>query len=1264
MNTFFTKLMTLIIMVVGVGQYAFSQTPTYYNNNTASTSNSFPLNSTTNKLQWIYGPNLFKTGGTTGTASGGGTITKIYFRLGATANATSTYADYTVSLGQNVGTTTTWSTTAWTTGLTQCFYRSSFQMTGAATNSWYVITLQNPFPYDANLSLVFELTVSSGTGCTVAQAGSTTQRKWGTYTSTAPTSMGSGLVDFGFDLAKGSNDGGISAITTPLCAPAMIATITNFGVNQIDSAKVAWSVDGSLQNVQRYTSPLASGKTATINLSPNYNFTDGNTYTVKAWTTMPNNKNDTLNKNDTFKTTFVYQGPAGIKSVSDIIKCGPGRVTLGAVPENPGDSIVWFDAASGGNVVARGKNALTPPLVLGVNTYYAQAFKIGSPIAFANAMTPSVGYGSTYSGGFADITPNKGIIIDSFDVQMTANIQNATWNVWMRTGTYVGYNTSSAGWTKIANNTVARVRQVGTYWRSYIRIPETALNQGQTYGFYITSTPTTPCSPWCNAAGAITISNSDITVMQAQISYGATEFATGLTNYNMTWETHYRPSNCPSSRYPVKVTVKPSPNGASIIKSTPFVTTQLNSTGSVGSPDIVAEGHKLTYEITPPTGYNNIDYGTTWIMSNFTLKTKGGKVVTSLATPTMPAPSGSANAKFTFTPDASVIDSTIIMTVSVFDLGPHYCDSLLTRNIFVAPRPKVDFRFGQPVCDGDNVIFTNTSTVSSGYMTHKWDINTGNPADTAINTDVVFVFPTYGTYDVKLVSTTVPYGYTDTKTITVTVTEIPKVGFNVFNACLGDSVKFVNKTSISTGSIAYKWDFGNGTSSTKTNPGQKYTVAGGYKVTLTATSNGCSKSLTKNAQQFSRPVAKYSIPSVLCDKTDITFSNNSTIAIGNMGYNWNFGDGGVSGFANPTYKFSTAGVKTVKMKVVSEFGCADSITKSFTLAEAPVASFTTGSICNLTPTAFTFTGNKPSGALTNFLWDFAGEGTTTVENPNRLFSIIGKKLITLTLTSNNGCSNTISKEIDVKLQSKANFDATDVCNGDEAVFTNTSLVTAGNLNYNWKFGDGTNSSVQSPRHLYSTPTSATYNVTLVAIVAGGCSDSITKPVTVNARPTSDFTFSTNGRLVSYNALQAGNTTYQWNFGDGGTATSPNTQYHYLNSFGTASFKACLTVTNASGCSSQTCKEVSISSGIDGLHKENGIRIYPNPSKGLFTVKIDNVKSDISLVVYSIHGDVIRTIDTSPLRSIYPIDLGVSNGVYIVKVTNGGYTSSEKITINR
>lgn len=108
----------------------------------------------------------------------------------------------------------------------------------------------------------------------------------------------------------------------------------------------------------------------------------------------------------------------------------------------------------------------------------------------------------------------------------------------------------------------------------------------------------------------------------------------------------------------------------------------------------------------------------------------------------------------------------------------------------------------------------------------------------------------------------------------------------------------------------------------------------------------------------------------------------------------------------------------------------------------------------------------------------------------------------------------------------------------------------------------------------------------------------------------------------------------------------------------------LTVANASGCFSQTCKEISITGGIKKIEKASGIRVYPNPNNGNFTLSVDNVKSDISVNIYNVLGELVSSIETNPLKSFYVIDLNAANGIYFVKVTNGGLISTQKITISK
>lgn len=188
----------LLLLVVGE---SFAQTPQFYNGTSGNTSNVFPLGSTTNKVQWLYPPNLFHSNGTTGTPAYYGLITKVYFRIGSSASPAYNYIDYSVSLGQNVGNIISLPSTTYITGLNQCFYQATYNMVGATTNSWYGITLQTPFLYDPSKSLVFQLQNNSSGGTYMAQVhGTGNQRIWGNFGNATGNGTGTGLVDFGFDL--------------------------------------------------------------------------------------------------------------------------------------------------------------------------------------------------------------------------------------------------------------------------------------------------------------------------------------------------------------------------------------------------------------------------------------------------------------------------------------------------------------------------------------------------------------------------------------------------------------------------------------------------------------------------------------------------------------------------------------------------------------------------------------------------------------------------------------------------------------------------------------------------------------------------------------------------------------------------------------------------------------------------------------------------------------------------------------------------------
>lgn len=90
------------------------------------------------------------------------------------------------------------------------------------------------------------------------------------------------------------------------------------------------------------------------------------------------------------------------------------------------------------------------------------------------------------------------------------------------------------------------------------------------------------------------------------------------------------------------------------------------------------------------------------------------------------------------------------------------------------------------------------------------------------------------------------------------------------------------------------------------------------------------------------------------------------------------------------------------------------------------------------------------------------------------------------------CSNTDSVTIYVP-KSTVEISYSNVCANDSVPFIDTSRQTGGS--YSWSFGDGTNSSLKNPRHLYKA--NGSYNIILVVKDSIGCTDTAQKQITIS-----------------------------------------------------------------------------------------------------------------------------------------------------------------------
>ncbi|MBC7650753.1 MAG: PKD domain-containing protein, partial [Deinococcales bacterium] len=261
---------------------------------------------------------------------------------------------------------------------------------------------------------------------------------------------------------------------------------------------------------------------------------------------------------------------------------------------------------------------------------------------------------------------------------------------------------------------------------------------------------------------------------------------------------------------------------------------------------------------------------------------------------------------------------------------------------------------------------------------------------------------------------------------------------------LANNFVFTNGSTTSQGTT-YSWDFGDGSTTTDGNPTKFYIKAGNYKVHLEVRNGSDFAFVEKFVTVMPTPQVSYNTITGTLNGSSFTFISSSTIESGSMNYFWDLGDDTYSSLINPTKTYTAAGNYNVKLVVTSDFGCKDSIVKIISYGTIPTPPVTPP----LPPTPPVVVCVLPSTAF-------------SINNDN---------------------------------QCKKN---------NSFVFTNGTTVTAGTLSYVWDFGDGTISTLSSASKTYAT--TGTYQVKLVATnsLAGGCSTSVTKTVTV-VSPEAGFT---------------------------------------------------------------------------------------------------------------------------------------------------------------
>ena len=604
----------------------------------------------------------------------------------------------------------------------------------------------------------------------------------------------------------------------------------------------------------------------------------------------------------------------------------------------------------------------------------------------------------------------------------------------------------------------------------------------------------------------------------------------------------------------------------------------------------------VSLDITGVTGITQIDwYNGASIVASVVPDPLSGNITTTYT----PSTVGTYSASVTTAGGTNTTNSVVVAAIP---------DPVVTVN---STTPGAGVQYGG--CFTGNSFTFGVSNLSSSFV-YSWDFGDGNTSAIAAPTHQ---YTSSGLFKVHLIITDAAVVTSTDQWINVYPTAT--AAYNVLSPTVnGNAYTFISSSTVASGYIAsYLWNFGDGTTSTLSNPSHVYATAGVKTVGLTITTDqGCTSNYTASQNIVLTGTAAYAAFTVnnaaQCLTTggssnSFTFTNNLTGS--GVTYSWDFGDGNTSnGQATASNSYANAGSYTVTL-TATVGSSSTTYSQTVNVYPNPVASYGVYA-GTVTGNYYTFISSSTiaSGYIASYAWDFGDHtGTDVVSNPSYIYGAVGSYTVTLVTTSDMGCASIYSAVQNITLTSVTPATAFSVNHAGQCVstkgtansfiFTNALSQGAG-ISYSWDFGDGTSDLTHFVTASHTYTNAGTYTVVLTATV-GGSSSTYSQTVTVYPMPTPSYYLLLNTvgtplnpdlhicfspgldfSWIENSTIQSGNMLYTWSYGTtnyfdrNGNATSSTNPRIVFNAAGTYPVK--LVVTSDHGCQDSTTHVIYLS----------------------------------------------------------------------------------------
>jgi len=350
------------------------------------------------------------------------------------------------------------------------------------------------------------------------------------------------------------------------------------------------------------------------------------------------------------------------------------------------------------------------------------------------------------------------------------------------------------------------------------------------------------------------------------------------------------------------------------------------------------------------------------------------------------------------------------------------CDSIVTVNVTEKPLLSIEISTPDTLsCEFSTVTLFGTTTF--GYATEfLWT----TPSGTIISspTDSIAEVSILGNYSLNIVNN---FGCTANTTIivyedfTTPVTtdlliplcdDVPGLPLEV----TVDLTSYDNEITNDDGVSEVEWFYDVALNNPIINPTNFTTSSVNYFILATNPKSKCTNTAKVNFLINRTPQVAFTSNTV-CEGFKTTFLNHTVSFPGLPSTVWEFGDGSFSNLWEPEYIFSEPGIHNVSLTITNDKQCTESFSTDVEVFANPIADFT------MTPNPTTMLNSTVNfinqstlfTTVDTFKWTFGEISSSILKDPTYSFSsdTIGKHIINLEVTDQNGCKNSKDKFLSI-----------------------------------------------------------------------------------------------------------------------------------------------------------------------------------------------------------------------------------------------------------